>query len=81
MVLARVRDRARVSCGRNQHRRDTGVMAAEEVAELLAHARVTLAGTTAGPARPSRAEDFCRYLLIFSFSSDARIHLVRQAAG
>ncbi|MER5600590.1 hypothetical protein [Streptomyces sp. NPDC002265] len=74
--FAPVRDKARVYYGRNQHQRDTGVKASEEVAKLLAKARATLADTTTGPARPSRIEDFCRYLVIFT--SDERIHLVQR---
>ncbi|MFE2537805.1 hypothetical protein [Streptomyces sp. NPDC059371] len=49
--------------------------ATEEVAKLLDSARATLADTTTGPARPSRIEDFRRYLVIFT--SDDRIFLVR----
>ncbi|MGW7610953.1 hypothetical protein ACWGKW_27505 [Streptomyces sp. NPDC054766] len=74
--FAPVRDQARVHYGRNAHQRDTGVKATEEVAKLLAEARATLADTTTGPARPSRIEDFRRYLVIFS--SDERIYLVRR---
>ncbi|MFF0795107.1 hypothetical protein [Streptomyces spiralis] len=74
--FAPVRDKARVYYGRNQHQRDTGVKATEEVAKLLAQARATLADTTPGPARPSRIEDFRRYLVIFT--SDERISLVRR---
>ncbi|WP_455357183.1 hypothetical protein [Streptomyces sp. SYSU K217416] len=74
--FAPVRDKARVYYGRNQHQRDTGVKATEEVAKLLAEARATLAETTTGPARPSRIEDFRRYVVIFT--SDRRIHLVRR---
>ncbi|WP_236054600.1 hypothetical protein [Streptomyces musisoli] len=50
--FAPVRDKARVYYGRNQHQRDTGVKATEEVAKLLAEARATLADTP--PARPAR---------------------------
>ncbi|MGV9351225.1 hypothetical protein ACWDSD_42255 [Streptomyces spiralis] len=74
--FAPVRDKARVYYGRNQHQRDTGVKATEEVAKLLAQTRATLADTTTGPARPSRIEDFRRYLVIFT--SDERISLVRR---
>ncbi|GHF15021.1 hypothetical protein GCM10014715_82920 [Streptomyces spiralis] len=74
--FAPVRDKARVYYGRNQHQRDTGVKATEEVAKLLAQARATLADTTTGPARPSRIEDCRRYLVIFT--SDERISLVRR---
>ncbi|MFM9499771.1 hypothetical protein ACKI1Q_40055 [Streptomyces galilaeus] len=74
--FAPVRDKARVYYGRNQHQRDTGVKATEEVAKLLAQARATLADTTTGPARPSRIEDFRRYVVIFT--SDDRISLVRR---
>ncbi|MFC8520495.1 hypothetical protein [Streptomyces sp. NPDC057257] len=74
--FAPVRDKARVYYGRNQSKRDTGVKATEEVAKLLAEARATLADTTTGPARPSRIEDFRRYLVIFT--SDERIFLVRR---
>jgi hypothetical protein len=52
------------------------VKATEEVAKLLAEARATLADTTTGPARPSRIEDFRRYVVIFT--SDGRISLVRR---
>ncbi|MFE9976238.1 hypothetical protein ACFYRD_37410 [Streptomyces hirsutus] len=74
--FAHVRDKARVYYRRNQHQRDTGVKATEVVAKLLAEARATLADTTTGPARPSRIEDFRRYLVILT--SDRRIHLVRR---
>ncbi|GAA3078874.1 hypothetical protein [Streptomyces glomeratus] len=74
--FAPVHDKARVYYGRNQHQRDTGVKATEEVAKLLDQARATLADTTTGPARPSRIEDFRRYLVIFT--SDERIFLVRR---
>ncbi|WP_406469810.1 hypothetical protein [Streptomyces sp. NBC_01615] len=74
--FAPVRDMARVYCGRNQRQPDTGVKATEEVAKLLAEARATLADTTTGPARPSRIEDFRRYIVIFT--SDQRILLVRR---
>lgn len=74
--FAPVRDKARVYYGRNQHQRDTGVKASEEVAKLLDKARATLADTTTGPARPSRIEDFRRYLVILS--RDERIYLVRR---
>ncbi|MEU6653405.1 hypothetical protein ABZ904_29210 [Streptomyces sp. NPDC046900] len=73
---APVRDRARVYYGRNQHLRDTGVKATEEVAKLLAKARATLADTTTGPARPSRIEDFRRHIVILA--RDERIYLVRR---
>ncbi|MGW5248402.1 hypothetical protein ACWEQN_32035 [Streptomyces sp. NPDC004129] len=46
------------------------------MAKLLAEARVTLADTTTGPARPSRIEGFRRYVVIFT--SDDRILLVRR---
>ncbi|MFF0132070.1 hypothetical protein ACFYTG_41260 [Streptomyces mirabilis] len=72
--FAPVRDKARVYYGRNQSQRDTGVKATEEVAKLLAEARATLADTTTGPARPSRIEDFRRYIVIFA--RDRHIHLV-----
>ncbi|MFE0678681.1 hypothetical protein [Streptomyces sp. NPDC058867] len=74
--FAPVRDKARVYYGRNQHQRDTGVKASEEVARLLAKARATLADTTTGPARPSRVEDFHRYLVIFTRTE--QIHHVQQ---
>ncbi|MFE2710267.1 hypothetical protein ACFXI6_18235 [Streptomyces mirabilis] len=74
--FAPVRDKARVYYGRNQPQRDTGVKATEEVAKLLAGARATLADTTTGPARPSRIEDFRRYVVIFT--RDRHIHLVRR---
>ncbi|OIJ99031.1 hypothetical protein BIV25_11035 [Streptomyces sp. MUSC 14] len=72
--FAPVREKARLFYGRNRSLRDTGVKATEEVAKLLANARATLADTTTGPARPSRIEDFRRYLVIFS--SDQQIHRV-----
>ncbi|MGW3668543.1 hypothetical protein [Streptomyces sp. NPDC005141] len=74
--FAPVRDKARVYYGRNQHQRDTGVKATEKVAKLLDKAHATLAHTTTGPARPSRIEDFRRYLVIFT--SDDQIHLVQR---
>ena len=64
--FAPVRDKARVFYGRNRSLRDTGVKATEEVAKVLAEARATLADTTTGPARPSRIEDFRRYVVIFT---------------
>lgn len=74
--FAPIRDKARVYYGRNQPQRDTGVKATEEVAKLLDKARATLADTTTGPARPSRIEDFRRYLVIFN--RDGGISLVQQ---
>ncbi|MFF7987851.1 hypothetical protein ACFZDK_54000 [Streptomyces sp. NPDC007901] len=74
--FAPVRDKARVYYGRNPHQRTRGVKASEEVAKLLDEARATLADTTTGPARPSRIEDFRRYLVIFT--SDERILLVHS---
>jgi hypothetical protein len=74
--FAPVRDKARVYYGRNHCQRDTGVKATEEVAKLLAEARATLADTATGPARPSRIEDFRRYLVIFT--RDGRIFRVRR---
>ncbi|MEU1036926.1 hypothetical protein ABZ402_51870 [Streptomyces mirabilis] len=50
--------------------------ASSSAAKLLDKARATLADTTTGPARPSRIEDFRRYLVIFT--SDDRIFLVRR---
>ncbi|MFJ2627741.1 hypothetical protein ACIO6T_31145 [Streptomyces sp. NPDC087532] len=73
---APVRDVARVYYSRNQTRRATGVKATEEVAKLLAEARAILADTTTGPARPSRIEDFRRYIVILS--SGGQIYLVRR---
>ncbi|GAA3509816.1 hypothetical protein [Streptomyces shaanxiensis] len=72
--FAPVREKARVFYGRNRSLRHTGVKASEEVAKRLAEARATLADTMTGPARPSRTEDFCRYLVIFS--SEQSIHRV-----
>ncbi|MEU6610313.1 hypothetical protein ABZ922_35595 [Streptomyces shenzhenensis] len=74
--FAPVHDKARVYYGRNQHQRDTGVKATEKVAKLLTEARATLADTTTGPARPSRIEDFRRYVVIFN--RDGGISLVRR---
>ncbi|MEV5850375.1 hypothetical protein AB0M32_51320 [Streptomyces sp. NPDC051985] len=74
--FAPTRDKARVYYSRNHYRRATGVKASEEVAKLLAEARATLADTTTGPARPSRIEDFHRYLVIFT--SDELIFLVQR---
>ncbi|MFD4953409.1 hypothetical protein [Streptomyces sp. NPDC058451] len=73
---APVRDKARVYYGHNHSQRDTGVKATEEVAKLLDKARATLADATTGPARPSRIEDFRRYVVIST--SDDRISLVRR---
>ncbi|WP_326757316.1 hypothetical protein OHB35_53315 [Streptomyces phaeochromogenes] len=64
--FAPVRDRARVYYGRNQRERGTAMKAMEEVARLLAEARATLADTTTGPARPSRIEDFRRYVVLLT---------------
>ncbi|MCX5336881.1 hypothetical protein [Streptomyces sp. NBC_00140] len=72
--FAPVRDQARIYYRRNPRSRHTGVKATEEVAELLATARATLADTTTGAARPSRIEDFRRYLVIFT--RDERIYRV-----
>ncbi|WP_406436447.1 hypothetical protein OHB14_62375 [Streptomyces sp. NBC_01613] len=72
--FAPVREKARVFYGRNRSLRHTGVKASEEVAKVLAEARATLADTTTGPARPSRIEDFLRYLVIFN--RDQNIHRV-----
>ncbi|GGN96438.1 hypothetical protein GCM10011579_097920 [Streptomyces albiflavescens] len=73
---APVRDQARVFYGRNRRQRNTGVKATEEMAQLLAEARATLADTTTGPARPGRIEDFRRYLVVLT--QDGHIHLVRR---
>ena len=73
---APIRDKARVYYARNQRQRDTGVKATEEVAKLLAEARAQLADTTTGPARPSRIEDFRRYVVLFT--RDARVYLVQH---
>ncbi|MGW5657184.1 hypothetical protein [Streptomyces humi] len=70
--FAPVREKARVFYGRNASLRHTGVKATEEVARLLAEARRTLADTTTGPARPSRIEDFRRYLVIFTQDRNIR---------
>lgn len=72
--FAPVRDKARIYYRRNPRSRDTGVKATEAVAELLAKARATLADPTTGAARPSRIEDFRRYLVIFG--RDERIYRV-----
>ncbi|MFE6020763.1 hypothetical protein ACFQ6O_29825 [Streptomyces sp. NPDC056441] len=74
--FAPVRDKAHVYYDRNQRQRNTSVKATEEVAKLLAEARAMLADTTTGPARPSRIDDFRRYIVIFT--SDRRIYLVRR---
>ena len=74
--FAPIRDKARVYYGRNHGQRDTGVKATEEVAKLLAKARAQLADTTTGAARPSRIEDFRRYLMLFS--REGHIYRVEQ---
>ncbi|MFD5764014.1 hypothetical protein ACFWIZ_55200 [Streptomyces sp. NPDC127044] len=74
--FAPVRDKARVYYGRNQPQRDTGVKATEEVAKLLAGARGRRGAPPTGSARPSRIEDFRRYVVIFT--RDRHIHLVRR---
>ncbi|MGW1411313.1 hypothetical protein [Streptomyces sp. NPDC002403] len=77
LEFAPARDQARLYYSRNPyHRRTGGVKATEEVAKLLAEARATLADTMAGPARPSRIEDFHRYIVMFA--SDGRISLVQR---
>ncbi|MFE9604557.1 hypothetical protein [Streptomyces hokutonensis] len=74
--FAPVWDQASVYYGRNHGQRDTGVRATDEVAKLLAEARAQLADTTTGPARPSRIEDFRRYVVIFT--RDRRVYLVQH---
>ncbi|MGI5414145.1 hypothetical protein ACQEV9_46100 [Streptomyces chartreusis] len=72
LELAPARDQARAYFSRNRNVRTPDLNATEEVARLLARARATLSDTTTGPARPSRIEDFRRYLVIFT--SDERIY-------
>nr|WP_107905346.1 hypothetical protein [Streptomyces chartreusis] len=72
LELAPARDQARAYFSRNRNVRTPDLNATEEVTRLLARARATLSDTTTGPARPSRIEDFRRYLVIFT--SDERIY-------